>query len=236
MNTVEAKKVLETALLCTHEALSINELKKLFAGHPDEAESVPDTDAIKAMLEELVQDWEGHGVELVNLSTREGVTQSFLLVAPPSNKPAAAVVLLPGGNGAIRLRSDGGEIKFQDGNFLVRSRMSFVDGGLAAAVIDAPSDESRGMNDVFRLGEKHAADMAAVVAELKKRFDNVPVYLVGTSRGTISAAGAGSQLGDKVAGVVLTSSLFVGSRAGSGLSAAPARPAPGSSHAVRRRS
>ena len=69
MNTVEAKKVLETALLCTHEALSINELKKLFAGHPDETESVPDTETIKAMLEELVQDWEGRGVELVNLST-----------------------------------------------------------------------------------------------------------------------------------------------------------------------
>ena len=69
MNTVEAKKVLETALLCTHEALSINELKKLFAGHPDEPESVPDTDTIKTMLEELVQDWDGHGVELVNLST-----------------------------------------------------------------------------------------------------------------------------------------------------------------------
>ena len=69
MNTVEAKKVLETALLCTHEALSINELKKLFAGHPDETEPVLDTDSIKTMLEELVQDWDGRGVELVNLST-----------------------------------------------------------------------------------------------------------------------------------------------------------------------
>ena len=69
MNTIEAKKVLETALLCTHEALSINELKKLFAGHPEDAESVPDTDTIKVMLEELVQDWDGRGVELVNLST-----------------------------------------------------------------------------------------------------------------------------------------------------------------------
>ena len=69
MNTVEAKKVLETALLCTHEALSINELKKLFASHADDAESVLDTDTIKILLEELVQDWEGRGVELVNLST-----------------------------------------------------------------------------------------------------------------------------------------------------------------------
>lgn len=69
MNTIEAKKVLETALLCTHEALSINELKKLFAGQSEDAESVPDTDNIKIMLEELVQDWDGRGVELVNLST-----------------------------------------------------------------------------------------------------------------------------------------------------------------------
>lgn len=69
MNTVEAKKVLETALLCTHEALSINELKKLFAGHPDDTDAIPDTDTIKAMLEEIVQDWNGRGVELVNLST-----------------------------------------------------------------------------------------------------------------------------------------------------------------------
>ena len=53
----------------------------------------------------------------------------------------------------------------------------------------------------------------------KKRFDNPPVYLVGTSRGTVSAANGGRALGDKVAGVVLTSSLFIaGPRAGQGLS------------------
>ena len=69
MNTIEAKKVLETALLCTHEALSINDLKKLFAGGADAEEEAVDTDAIKAMLEELRHDWTERGVELVNLST-----------------------------------------------------------------------------------------------------------------------------------------------------------------------
>lgn len=69
MNNVEAKKVLETALLCAHEALSINDLKKLFEGHPEDMESVLDADTVKAMLKELVQDWEGRGVELVDLST-----------------------------------------------------------------------------------------------------------------------------------------------------------------------
>lgn len=69
MNTIEAKKVLETALLCTHEALSINDLKKLFNGSADNDEDAMDTDSIKTMLEELVHDWSGRGVELVSLST-----------------------------------------------------------------------------------------------------------------------------------------------------------------------
>ena len=69
MNTLEAKKVLETVLLCTHEALSISDLKKLFAGPVDEAESTLDTETIKSLLEELAQDWSERGVELVMLST-----------------------------------------------------------------------------------------------------------------------------------------------------------------------
>ncbi len=69
MNTTEAKKVLETALLCTHEALSINDLKKLFNGSEESTEDVIDADAIKDMLEELTHDWSDRGVELVHLST-----------------------------------------------------------------------------------------------------------------------------------------------------------------------
>jgi len=69
MNTTEAKKVLETALLCTHEALSINDLKKLFNGSEELIEDAMDADTIKTMLEELVHDWSERGVELVHLST-----------------------------------------------------------------------------------------------------------------------------------------------------------------------
>ena len=69
MNTQEAKKVLETVLLCTHEALSINDLKKVFVGPVEEAESTLDTETIKSLLEELAQDWSERGVELAMLST-----------------------------------------------------------------------------------------------------------------------------------------------------------------------
>ncbi len=69
MNTLEAKKVLETVLLCTHEALSISDLKKLFAAPVEDAESALDTETIKSLLDELAQDWSERGVELVMLST-----------------------------------------------------------------------------------------------------------------------------------------------------------------------
>ncbi len=155
--------------------------------------------------------------EIVTLQTRAGVTQSFLLNTP-ATPPAAVAVLFPGGYGNIRLRIEDGQIKFGAGNFLVRSRNLFVDGGVATAVVDAPSDEAGGMADWFRLGDKHAADIAAVVAELKKRFADVPIFLVGTSRGSVSAAATGRALGGVIGGVVLTSSMYVGARSGPGLS------------------
>ena len=155
--------------------------------------------------------------EIITLTTREGATQSFLL-SVPGQPPAAVAVLFPGGEGNIDLRMEKGAPKFRGGNFLVRSRNAFVDGGVATAVMDAPSDEARGMNDGFRLGDKHATDVAAVVGELKKRFEKTPIFLIGTSRGTISAAATGRTLGDNVAGVVLTSTLFIAARSGPGLS------------------
>lgn len=65
MNTVEAKKVLETALLCAHEPLSISDLKKLYGDGGEEIGA----DSIKQMLEELRADWSDKGVEVVSLST-----------------------------------------------------------------------------------------------------------------------------------------------------------------------
>jgi len=68
MITAEAKKVLETALLCAHEPLSVNELKKLFLAQGD-AEDGVGTDAVRQLLEELRGDWNDRGIELVCLST-----------------------------------------------------------------------------------------------------------------------------------------------------------------------
>ncbi|MBV7536264.1 SMC-Scp complex subunit ScpB [Duganella sp. sic0402] len=72
MDTVEAKKVLETALLCAREPLSIHSLKKLFVELDDQDRprgAGVGADTIKELLEELRLDWAGKGVEVISLST-----------------------------------------------------------------------------------------------------------------------------------------------------------------------
>ena len=57
MNTVEAKIVLETALICAAAPLPLRELRLLF----DEQIGA---DTIRLLLDELARDWQGRGVEL----------------------------------------------------------------------------------------------------------------------------------------------------------------------------
>jgi segregation and condensation protein B len=62
MNTLEAKRVLEAALLCAQEPMALRDMASLF-------DEQLDTDTIKTLLDELVRDWEGRGVELVPLAS-----------------------------------------------------------------------------------------------------------------------------------------------------------------------
>jgi len=68
MNTLEAKKVLETALLCAQEPLSLNALSKLFVREGEEEASIA-PDVIRGLLEELRDDWVDKGVEVICLAT-----------------------------------------------------------------------------------------------------------------------------------------------------------------------
>jgi len=156
--------------------------------------------------------------DIVTLSTRGGVTQSYLLSSPGAGKARAVAVLFPGGAGKVDLERETSRALLDRGNFLVRSRRLFTGSGIVAAVMDAPSDQPRGMEDEFRLGDAHGDDTARVVADLKSRYPGLPVFLVGTSRGTISAASAGRRLGPGVNGVVLTATVFLASRRQPGLS------------------
>lgn len=62
MNTAEAKRVLETALICAVAPMTLSEMRALFDGQIG-----PDT--LRHLLDELARDWEGRGVELVALAS-----------------------------------------------------------------------------------------------------------------------------------------------------------------------
>jgi hypothetical protein len=116
------------------------------------------------------------------------------------------VILFAGGAGILNIAPDGNI--GNDDNFLVRSRASFTRHQLMVAVIDAPSDRlpSPGLSD-FRKSAGHAQDIAAVIASLRQEA-NIPVWLVGTSRGTTSAANGAIRLQNGGPdGIVLTSSI-----------------------------
>jgi pimeloyl-ACP methyl ester carboxylesterase len=129
------------------------------------------------------------------------------LLTPPDAK--AALVLLAGGHGGLQIGGDG-RLAWGSGNFLVRTRAQFAAQGLAVAVLDAPSDrQSPPFLQGWRQTPEHAADLQAVIAWLHANA-HVPVWLVGTSRGTQSAAWAATQLvgTDAPDGIVLTSTIL----------------------------
>lgn len=144
---------------------------------------------------------------VASIPTRSGVTEAVIVDGPPV--PTAAVILLPGGGGYIGIHDDGGHPRLDNsGNFLVRSRALFVEAGFLTVTVDVPSDRPNGINEAFRIGSAHSQDIAAIVAWVRQK-SKVPVWLVGTSMGTISATAAAITLGKQIDGLVLTSSVSV---------------------------
>lgn len=62
MNTTDARRVLETALICSHQPLPLRELRVLF---DDELGA----DTIRALLDDLRDEWRQRGVELVSVAS-----------------------------------------------------------------------------------------------------------------------------------------------------------------------
>lgn len=62
MNMADAKRVLETALICSQQPLPLRDMRSLFN------ESLG-ADTLKNLLEELGNEWAGKGVELVNIAS-----------------------------------------------------------------------------------------------------------------------------------------------------------------------
>lgn len=145
--------------------------------------------------------------KVVDIPTRPGVSQRVLALVP--NRPKAAAILFAGGNGSVKLAPDG-SLGAAKNNFLVRTREMFAAKDVLTIVVDAPSDRQEApFLSGFRQTPEHVEDMRAVMSWARAQA-NVPVWLVGTSRGTQSAAhvaieSAGAAGPD---GLVLTSTIL----------------------------
>ncbi len=62
MNTTDARRVLETALICAQQPLPVRDMGVLFDG-------ALSADTIKTLLADLQLEWTGRGVELVPVAS-----------------------------------------------------------------------------------------------------------------------------------------------------------------------
>ena len=152
--------------------------------------------------------------EVLKITPRSGVFLKMLVDAPAAAK--AVVFLFPGGKGKVLVKNDG-TFKGTKGNFLTRSRKKFAAQGLVTVLFDAPSDrrDSQGLSFDYRMTKKHAGEIKQAMAKLRENFPGLPLWLVGTSRGSTSVANAGANINEGGAdGIVMTSSVGVSSRHG----------------------
>lgn len=143
-----------------------------------------------------------------------GAKMRTLLTGDPSTAKAN-IILLAGGRGVVKI-SGKGEINAMKGNFLVRTRQLFADEGFLTALVDAPMDRRNktGLLGGFRASTEHGEDLARVATKLHA-LNRKPVIVIGTSRGSVSAANLALRGAEGIlSAAVLTSSLVKGNAKG----------------------
>ena len=140
--------------------------------------------------------------EYKTIYTREGVTISFIKNTPSKHIRAAAI-LLAGGNGDIGIDVENETVGSR--NFLVRTRSLFSKNGFLTLTPDLPSDMDSLKND--RGNIDYLTDLSFLVKQIREQTGK-PIWLVGTSRGSITVSYHAAAL--DIQGIVLTSTVTTG--------------------------
>lgn len=145
-----------------------------------------------------------HAAETVlTLAQRPGGTFRVLTDRPA--RPVGSVILLAGGTGVLDLGEDG-SMGGMAQNHLVRTRQAYVRAGYAFFVPDIAGDLKN--TQLYRFGTPHATDLAAVVSAA--RAVGGPVFVIGTSRGAVSAVALfAKQSGPLPDGLVISSGTLL---------------------------
>lgn len=133
-----------------------------------------------------------------------GQMQRVLYLAP-SGALRGVIVMFPGGADELDIRPDG-MIRHGD-NFLVRTRDEWLARGYAIVEVDAIDHQSM-------RGERSTPDYARVtqtILEFAARQSGAPVWVMGTSQGSIAAVNAAAHATEAshLTGMILTESVSV---------------------------
>lgn len=140
---------------------------------------------------------------VLTLTPRPGGTFRVLTDRPA--RPMGSVILLAGGSGVLDLTEDG-RMGGMAQNHLVRTRQAYVRAGYAIFVPDLAQDLKG--TQLYRFGTPHATDLAAVVSAA--RAVGGPVFVIGTSRGAVSAVALfAKQTGALPDGLVISSGTLL---------------------------
>jgi dienelactone hydrolase len=149
--------------------------------------------------------------EMVTLTSRydvmgggPNITLSYFLDMPASGEPKAVLLVIPGGNGMINLKSQDGKIRHDlQYNLFIRSTTMLHERSIGLAMPDVPSDRSKGVTVTFRKGREHADDLRAVLKDLRTRYTKSKIYFATSGSGGVSALFAAGNLGKDLDGVIL---------------------------------
>jgi len=139
------------------------------------------------------------GMVLMDLGRGEARLPTYVM---SNTKAIATLILLPGGDAGTGKIVEG---KPTSGNFVSRTRDVFFASNFNVIVVYRATDLSA-LDYGYRVKD-HVSEIAKVVSYAKQQFGK-PVWLVGTSRGTVSGTAAAIALGENdVQGLVITSSV-----------------------------
>lgn len=116
------------------------------------------------------------------------------LLTANTSKPKMAFVIMPGNDGIMNLKLDSnGKIMFDyAGNFLIRSRELFASNDAVVISTNSSGDPDR---------------MLGIVEDIERRYGEIPIYIVGTSKSTLVTMRLANKIDGRVSGFVHTSSM-----------------------------
>lgn len=148
--------------------------------------------------------------QMMRVATRPGVTVP--LYAVWNKNAVASLVLFSGSNGGFGKPGPDGWPSSK--NFLIRTGKAWASHPFNVVMVGRPSDNIDLGNGQVRIGPEHAADNAAIYKTIKQK-SGLPLWVVGTSMGTISTAASAIQDSHNlISGIVLTSSVTSAKRSG----------------------